>query len=97
MRRRTVREASYCGSRSPEDSIRRAPASLRIVEKRGSTSFLSHLTNCHGEISAVRASSSWVVNLRIYGPTAVTDDLGQQGSALGSSSFARAVGAEDAT
>ena len=91
MRRRTVREASYCGSRSPEDSIRRATASLRIVEKRGLTSFLSLLTTCLREISAARASSSWVVNLRIYGPTAVTDALGQQGPALGSSVFCPAL------
>jgi hypothetical protein len=62
--------------------------SLRIVEKRASTSFLSLLATSLREISAARASSSWVLNLRIYGPAAVTDALGQQGSALGSGSFA---------
>jgi hypothetical protein len=56
-------EANYSRSRSSAGSAPRAPASLRIVEKRGSTSFLSILTSCLREIPAARASSSWVVNL----------------------------------
>jgi serine/threonine protein kinase len=50
-------------SRSSEGSTSRTPASLRIVEKRGSTSLLSILTSCLREIPAARANSSWVINL----------------------------------
>ena len=50
-------------SRSSEGSTPRTPASLRIVEKRGSTSLLSILTSCLREILAARANSSWVINL----------------------------------
>src|SRR5688572_6536620 len=46
LERRTVREASYSGSRRSAGSTPRTPASLRIVEKRGSTSLLSILTSC---------------------------------------------------
>src|SRR5215217_1023227 len=42
----TTREADYPWSTSSEGSTLRASASLRIVEKRGSTLFVSILTSC---------------------------------------------------
>jgi hypothetical protein len=54
----TAERGGYSRSTSPEGSIPKAFASLRIVEKRGSTSFLSILTSCLEEIPAAWASCS---------------------------------------
>src|SRR5215218_5865753 len=56
------REVGYSSSTSSEGSTPSALPNLRIVENRGSTSFLSILTSCLGEIPAALASCSWVMN-----------------------------------
>ena len=61
----TAQAVGYSRSTSSEGSIPKAFASLRIVEKRGSTSFLSILISCLEEIPADWANCSWVMNLRI--------------------------------